>query len=142
MSNKLNEMWTPILNDFERNYVELIDKVIDWYPSNRNEIVVTLDDNRRLVYDWLSKKCYEIVNINNSKFEDENTWKNNFARRLTLKIRNTCYTQERLANETGISIVTINKYATGKAIPNACNLEKIASALNCSIYELTSAPIY
>lgn len=142
MERKFYDMWLPILEDFTRNYYMFEERVRDWYPSGRNEIIVILDDGCKLRYDWLSKTYYEITNTKYSDpCEDEKTWRTNFAERLSLKIKNTCYTQERLAVETGISMVTINKYTKGRAIPSAYNLMKIARALKCSITELTEPPI-
>ena len=131
-------MWGPILEDFERTYKHLEKDIINWYPSGRNEIVLELNDGRRVTYDWLTKKCYY---INNDDVTDEESWRNNFAERLANKMRKKCYTQERLSDETGISRVTINKYVNAKAIPSVYNLEKIIKALNCSMHELTGKPI-
>lgn len=131
-------MWGPILDDFERTYKHLEKDIVNWYPSGRNEIVLELNDGRRVIYDWITKKCYY---TNNDDITDEESWRNNFAERLVNKMRKKCYTQERLSDETGISRVTINKYVNAKSIPSVYNLEKIIKALNCSMHELTSKPI-
>ena len=140
MNEKFYKMWSPILEDFEHTYKHIEKDVIDWYPSGRNEIVLELNNGRRIVYDWLTKKCYPISE-NDEDLMDEETWKNIFAERLSDKLRKKCYTQERLSDETGISRITINKYVNAKAIPSIYNLEKIIKVLNCSIHELTSTPI-
>lgn len=142
MEGNIYRKWDSILNEFKIHYFRIADKVVDWYPSGRNEIIVILDDGRRLIFDWLSKRCYDIDQSSSSDYiEDETDWINNFSNRLHSKMINSCYTQERLASETGISIVTINKYVKGKSIPNSYNLSKIARALKCSVCELTSTPI-
>ena len=141
MERKEQRNRESIYDEFKIHYFRLADKVIDWYPSGKNEIVVVLDDGAKLRFDWITKTCQAINKLERSYLEDEDVWKNNFSKRLNLKMRNSCITQERLAHETGISFVTINKYATGKSIPSVLNLERIAEALECSMYELTGNPI-
>ena len=136
------EDWESIFNDFESHYFRLADKVINWYPSGKNEIIIVLDDGCVLRFDWITKYCQNIIESEEDDYmKDEDSWKNNFANRLNQRMKNIFYTQERLAAETGISFVTINKYAKGKSIPSVYNLEKIARALKCSMYELTGNPI-
>lgn len=46
------------------------------------------------------------------------------------------FNQIRLADETGISKILINKYINGKTVPSILNLMKIARALGCTLDEL------
>ena len=45
------------------------------------------------------------------------------------------WTQEELADELGVSRITINRYINGQSIPSALMLKKISLVLNCDINE-------
>ena len=48
--------------------------------------------------------------------------------------------QEKLGEESGLSVTSISSYETGKTVPKADNLEKIAVALDCTTADLMRNP--
>lgn len=129
--------WEPIYDDFIQRYPELVEQMIDWYPSGQLEIAIRLKTGQKYIYDWLENLLVKIHDPDDMTKETEEEWEIKFSNNLKRKLRNVGMTQDLLAFETGISVVTINKYTNGKSIPNAYNLRKIANALKCSLYELT-----
>ena len=129
--------WEPIYDDFVQRYPELVEQMIDWYPSGQLEIAIRLKTGQKYIYDWLENLLVKIYDPDDMTKETEEEWEIKFSNNLKRKLRNVGMTQDLLAFETGISVVTINKYTNGKSIPNAYNLRKIANALKCSLYELT-----
>ena len=129
--------WEPIYDDFVQRYPELVEQMIDWYPSGQLEIAIRLKTGQKYIYDWLENLLVKIYDPDDMTKETEEEWEIKFSNNLKRKLRNIGMTQDLLAFETGISVVTINKYTNGKSIPNAYNLRKIANALKCSLYELT-----
>lgn len=129
--------WEPIYDDFVQRYPELVEQMIDWYPSGQLEIAIRLKTGQKYIYDWLENLLVKIHDPDDMTKETEEEWEIKFSNNLKRKLRNVGMTQDLLAFETGISVVTINKYINGKSIPSAYNLRKIANALKCSLYELT-----
>lgn len=129
--------WEPIYDDFVQRYPELVEQMIDWYPSGQLEIAIRLKTGQKYIYDWLENLLVKIYDPDDMMKETEEEWEIKFSNNLKRKLRNVGMTQDLLAFETGISVVTINKYTNGKSMPNAYNLRKIANALKCSLYELT-----
>lgn len=135
MGKKMNEMWDSIFEDFEFNYPNIANRVIDWYPSGRMEIVVTLDDNTKRYFNFLDKTIRHAFD-GESEYESEDDWRQMFARKLKKKMHDSFITHPELSELTGISTVTLSKYVSGKSTPSTYNIQKIARALNCSVYEL------
>lgn len=117
------------------SYFPLVAKrTIDWHITGPLEITAELDDGSRVIYDDTIKS---IINL---KFDDENIteilWKKEFARRLNKWLMVRGMTQDDLADATGISRRTINKYATGSSTPSSFALRAIAKVLDCEPGEL------
>lgn len=49
-------------------------------------------------------------------------------------------TQKKLAEESGLAVITIQQYEAGKYEPKKDSLDKLKTALRCHIYELTDKP--
>ena len=144
---KMNHMWDYAIEEFAMHYPSLADRVVDWYPCGQFEIVVKLDNGRRMLFRWIDKSCYKVMNNEDlitlytaedydEEYIDEETWRNNFAAKLNEKIRVNCMDQGLLAERTGISQVMISKYLNAKATPSFYRIEQIARALKCSVSEL------
>ena len=67
---------------------------------------------------------------------DECEWKSEFAKHLSWLMNMKYIDQTTLSRKTGISRMSINNYTTGKSIPSAYNLERIAAAMKCDVTEL------
>lgn len=135
---RMNEQWNSVIEDFERHYPDLADTVVDWYPINRNEIVVQIDNGSKYIYMFIGNKLIRYYEPDNSGDFDEEKWRKEFARKLQRKIDETHIYQDELARRTGISAVSISKYLNCKSSPSGYNIERLAAALNCSVSELTN----
>ena len=135
--NKYEKNWEPVYSEFEYNYPTVAEQVIGWYPSGRNQITVTLDDWTKYIYEWTSKQLYKLHPDNELHVcETEDEWRTVFARNLTNKMRKFGVSQNGMCDRTGISQVTMSNYMTGRSIPSAYNLYKIACALRCTTTDL------
>jgi DNA-binding XRE family transcriptional regulator len=130
------DYWTPIFNDFIQRYPELAEKIIDWYPSGQMEITVKIKGGEKYLYDWQEQLVYLVHASDEQYAVNEEEWRIRFAKKLQRKLNCLGMTQEALAFNTGISLVTISKYINGKATPSGYNIQRIASALQCSYSEL------
>lgn len=61
----------------------------------------------------------------------EGQWRLEYAHRVKHYMKLNGFTQKVLAEKTGISTTTINKYLNAKTTPGAYNTAKIAKALSC-----------
>lgn len=128
--------WYPIYQDFLNWHKEYNGEVVDYYPCGRNELMIRLKNLQYVRFNW---EINTVQIVQPASFEQNNTdesWKQNFAERLIRRMRVIHITQDELSKRTGISQVTISKYATAKAMPNGLNLSRLAYALDCSVSEL------
>lgn len=63
-------------------------------------------------------------------------WLEHFSENLIALMTECGVTQKQLAEDTGLSESTINRYVKGLRIPKATALINISTALNCSLEEL------
>lgn len=63
-------------------------------------------------------------------------WLDIFGENLKRLMREHGYSQKNLAEDTGLSESTISRYMNGLAIPKATALINLATALECTLYEL------
>lgn len=129
--------WDRIFKTFENRYQHLVDRMVDWYPSGRNEFTVVLNDGTEVVYNYVDDKTRRsyIPKYDNSEVSEE-SWSKEFGIRLYKIMNERGISQNELSEMTGISKVSLSKYMNGKAIPSAYNARRIARALDCSMYEL------
>lgn len=137
---KFYKMWEPVLKSFKMHYPELYEQMVDWHPSAHLQIAIKLNNGKYITYDLID----DLIGTTYDPYAstdrlDEDMWKDNFAKRLTNRMRTGCISQSILSDLTGISMVTLSKYMNGRAIPSGYNLDRIARALKCSIAELTDA---
>ena len=136
MRAKLDEHWVYVLEQFENVYPELAEDMIHWYSVGYNEMIVILEDDRRFLYNYTTHNLIPYYDPNNLERQEEEAWRREFSYRLRRKMNDAFVSQERLAEETGISRMSISKYMNGKATPSAYNLEHICKVLKCSTIDL------
>lgn len=131
--------WEPVYKAFCQDYSRLAEDMVDWYPSAQMEITVKIKDGKKYAYDFMTRRAYPVRDQNDNDIDiSEEEWRDMFAHNLNKKMRNVTMSQDRLAEEVGISQVMISKYVNGLATPSSLNLIKIAKALQCSIHELVN----
>lgn len=70
----------------------------------------------------------------------EQEWKKEFAIRLRrLSHQKKRYNRKQLAEASGLSVKTIERYRRAERAPDMTSVEKIARALDCSLEELIPA---
>lgn len=132
-------LWEPVVKSFKGAYPDFYEQMVDWYPNGYLEIMVKLQDGRRLTYEligdfirFVRDTDYRVDELN------EDIWRKNFSKCLKDRMRKLGLNQDELSERTGISRMTLSKYMNGKASPSGYNLERLARALKSSISELTS----
>lgn len=132
----INE-YDDIFDKFERYYPVIAARVTDWYRSGRNSIIVLIDDGSRMEYHSILNTIRNVFNYSEEDAFSEDNYQRDFSYNLMSKMADVGFTQVLLAEKTGISQVSINKYLNRKSLPSIYNCEKLARALGCSIEELT-----
>lgn len=136
--DKYENIWKPVYKNFERDYPQLSDKMIDWFPSGRLEITVKLNDGTILLYYFIGSRITYIYDQSVQMEErDERHYRESFSRNLKQKMKENGLAQQELSDLTGISVISLSKYMNAKTTPSIYNLYRIAKALRCSTSELT-----
>ena len=131
------EKWDDIFETFEQRYQHIVEKMVRWYPSGRDEFTVVLNDGTKIVYNYFRdqvRKTY--VPDSDSSEYTEDDWLKEFSIRLKNKMKERHIGRDQLSDMTGISTVSLSKYMNCKAVPSTYNARTIAKALECSMYEL------
>lgn len=130
------ENWDNVFMIFERKYYHIIDRMVDWYPSGREEFTVVLDDGSEIIYNYVQDKIGRGYVPNDNVPNDNDSWLKTFAFRLKRKMDERFMSQMELSELTGLSTAMLSRYMNGKAMPSIRNAGLIARALDCSVYEL------
>ena len=134
MVSAVHDNYDIVFDDFVKEYPRFEPLITRWYASARNEIIVVLTDGSKQRFNWIDRSLFQVVESDG--FIDEEQWRKEFSHRLYIKMCQQGYSQDEFAEDTGISLVTINKYLKGKATPSGYNMDKMAYVLNCDSSEL------
>lgn len=122
-----------LYREYSMYFPEYADNTLRSHQVNRWDLIVSLIDGRRFLYNGLEHSIGEIPateDISEEQFRRE------FSRRLSRMLYERTMTQYDLSKLTGISAVSISKYISRKATPSFYNVRRIARALDCSVEEL------
>lgn len=104
-----------------------------------SEIVYTLEDGRRVIYDEVDDVVTVYQRIDDEiDILPEEVWKKEFARILKRRIHLSGMTQGEFADRIGINQATISRYMRKQSIPSAHVLKTMAKVLKCDIDSLCS----
>ena len=112
-------------------------EVYDWKTGVVNELIVYMNNGDIISYNCMGHACTYMVDASNGDEISELDYDDIFIRRLRGAMEARLMTQRRLSDETGIALVTINKYLNGHLYPSHANAMKIADALDCNINDLS-----
>jgi DNA-binding XRE family transcriptional regulator len=128
-----------IFNEFKMQHPYMADEIVDYGPRGELGIRLKSKDGTRYDYHATSKTVKRVEARPVYDFEDlsEERWRTLFSDRLNELMGIKGYTQQTLADYTGLGKGTINNYVNKKATPSAYALSRIARVLNCSIMDLT-----
>ena len=68
--------------------------------------------------------------------KDKNRWKEKFSEKLREQMQKQNISKYDLSDKTGFTSMSIYYYMSGKNIPSAFAVARIAKALNCSVNDL------
>ena len=130
--------WEEVYTAFEERYPHLSNKIVDWAPCCRNEIILRTDKGDKLIFNFIGSDIRILKRAEDMGEYREEIWRTEFAVRLSNMMSMRGIPRWELARMTGISEVSISKYTNGKATPSAYLVSKLAKALECSETELIS----
>ena len=123
---------------FEHYYTRSSERVIDQVYIGDFETVFILDNGDKTLFDELEKSIRFIPSLSAEQNElTEEQWLKEFSRKIKNKIKLKRFTQMELADELGISRMSISRYVNGKRVPDYLLLKRFAKVLNCPLEEIT-----
>ena len=134
------EYYESIFDDFKKRHPYMLDDVLDYNPRGEMGIRIKLANGDSYDYDIMTRglrktKFFSIEDISEVTEERcRSVLAHNLSERMALK----GYSQQNLAEHTGLSKGTIYNYIHGTSTASAIALRKLAMALNCTIDELLS----
>lgn len=114
-------------------------EVYDWRPGVHNELVVYLHNGDVLSYNCMSHDCVRVIkgvrddDVDVATDEDFGV---RFSTNLKRIMNKRFMTQRELAEKSGLTILSVNKYVNGHATPSFDSAVKLADALNCTVSDL------
>lgn len=127
-----------MFKDFKLYYPEDSHGVVSYESFDRLQLMINLEDGRKLLYDYRQKWIRYIRPEKDQMTEEK--FKFEFSQRLQEKMEIKAYGQSYLAEISGVSQATINKYINCRVTPSLYNVRKLAKALSCSVDELLRFP--
>lgn len=129
--------YDPIYNNFEYYFEPFAEHAKLWYPSGKWSIIVELDNGQSIEYYDNTKRV-----IIRKEYSSESEWRKEFSINLRCKMWDAGISQTRLAEQTGISQVSISNYLNGKSTPSGWAMDRLAKALDCNAWELYPCEVH
>lgn len=128
-----------IYEQFSLYHPYIAKDVDDYRPRGENGIRVTLVDGTEYDFYITSKSIRKVDDRPTYDHDEiqEEQWRALLADRLQERMIMTGFTQQTLAEYTGLGKGSIYNYVNGKATPSGYALSRLARALDCTIAELT-----
>lgn len=132
------EYYEHIFDDFKQYWPFEVDKVRDYRPRGERGIRIEMNDGRLVDYDIISHGMRPVRDYTANAIEEitDERCRESFAYRVIELMNSRGFTQQTLADYTGISKGAINKYVNKSATPSMTALRKIAYALQCTLDDL------
>lgn len=131
------DRWKTVFKNYERWYGDQSREVVDWYPISPFEIRLVFSDGVERIYND------ELQTIQNATFRDSagdvyslDQFKREFSVALRSRMRYCGVTQEELGVECDMTQSTVGNYLRGLSLPNVYVAYRMASALDCSVWDL------
>ena len=107
-------------------------RTVKWERLEVDYYKATLDDGSFIFYDAI-EHCVRYMSQEEAEFDSEDSWRQEFSRRLIWMMNTRGVDQIKLSEATGISQSAISNYTRGTRTPSAYSCSVIAQALNCSL---------
>lgn len=124
-----------LIRNFKFYNPNLAERIASCEATGPTEIIVTLDNGERVIYDDMDSAT-EYIREN----FDEYTWRSRFGRRLLRKMQFAGLNRKMLSERSGVSLGSIGNYISGKCIPSLYIAECLANAIGCSVEDLLNFP--
>ena len=128
-----------IFEEFRRFHPYIADDVVDYRPKGEYGLRLELRTGTKYDYSSTTRTIRRVDDrpaYDDNEF-DEEQWRLIFSDRLNELMGLRGYSQNTLAENTGLGKGSINNYVNGRATPSGYALAKIAHALDCTVAELT-----
>lgn len=112
----------PLLNEDDVEYYNAVTK---------NDLLIKFKNGNKIIYDTLNNKSHYVRYSDDGYSNDE--IRDQFKRRLQYLMNIRWVTQDELAKRIGTSQQMISRYLTGRSIPSAVTLKRMALVLGCSV---------
>lgn len=127
--------WNDMFDNFREMFPTIAEKVIDWWPSGREEITVRLSNGSSMVWRDVDRSARNVrVSVDGLT---EELWRKNFSYKLRDALASSGKTSQDVADEIGISRQMFSRYLNSRATPSYFVLDKLARVLRCTISDLT-----
>lgn len=123
-----------LVKSFHRNFSAFSDEIVDFQKLNAFDLLVTLKDGTRILYDDFEKTARILRNEGEST---ELECRKKFGEKLSKLLSRKGMTQKELAEMIDVKPAQLNRYILGYTTPGFYIVSKIAKALDCSIDEFT-----
>ena len=128
-----------IFRDYMEFYGSPNDEIVDWQPGGRHDIVVYYADGTKAFYDHMSGVVYNVHKRADSKeFIDDDIYIRRFVWKLNTALNASGLSREEISQRTGISKAALSGYFTGRHMPGAIQIRKLAKVLKCPVQDLLS----
>lgn len=111
----------------------IYNNMVECKENGKWEYIITTSDGNVYAYDWFDDTCRRVTA--KPEMMNESEFKKEFGRRLAKMMRRKRMTQKDLSAATGIPQSMISSYITGRNVPSFYKVNRIATALECSIDE-------
>ena len=133
--------WDKALNKIRSSYPHIWKRVLYWYPSKNDRIVLVMPYRERKLYDISKDAVYDISeDMNVFESFDEELLTYEFAKALKQILKDRGISQAELARRVGVSPQAVSKWVNRKGLPDVVMLVKISNALAVSVAELIDFP--
>ena len=130
--------YDEIFEEFKDYHPYLVNDVDDWRPRGDRGIRLFMKNGMKYDFDKVTKGVRRVEDHAMNRAEDitEERCRASLAYHLREMMGLKGYTQQTLAECTGLGKGSIHNYINGNSTPSATALRKMAQALDCSISDL------
>ena len=135
----MNEKYyADIFELFKRHHPYMINDVAAWHPKGENGVRITMRDGVQYDFYSVTKSIRRVDDrpVYNRCDASEEEWRKVFADRLQEYMVLKGFSQNTLAEYTGLGKGSIYNYVNGKATPSGYALHKLTQALGCYASDL------
>jgi DNA-binding XRE family transcriptional regulator len=123
-----------LMRNFKLQFPNVAVNTMSYENYNDTELIAYLEDGSIILYDDLNGTIRNLPQDSSDMTEGEFLF--DFSIRLRKMIDVRGIPQNELAQQAGISPLTLSRYVNGRTTPNLYIADRIAKALDCSLDEL------